>query len=75
MVLLEQEQRIAAVSDLYKKLLTYKLSIDNQWSRIEGESDLEKRLYATDEDCIKGVLPLAQHNLNVEFVEYGLGSR
>lgn len=75
MALLDQEQRIAAVSDLYRKLMTYKRSIDNQWSRIEGESDLEKRLYSTDADCIKGVMPLTQHDLNIEFVDYGQGSR
>ncbi|KAK6619738.1 hypothetical protein RUM43_012498 [Polyplax serrata] len=75
LLLLEQDQRLTAINRLYKELLTLKKSIGTQWAKIEGEGDLEKRLYATDIDCLLGGIPLSQHNLNTEFLDYNQGSR
>lgn len=75
LVFLEQDQRLTTIKQLYKQLLSLKKSIDIQWSKIEGEGDLEKRLYSTDIDCLLGGMPLSQHNLNTDFLDYGQGSR
>ncbi|KAL0268592.1 UNVERIFIED_CONTAM: hypothetical protein PYX00_010464 [Menopon gallinae] len=74
-LLLEQEQRINAITRIYKEFKSFKRSIDNQWAKIEGEGDFEKRLYATDKDCILGVEPLTQHDLTTDFVGYGEAAR
>ena len=74
-VFLEQEQRLATIKNLYKQLLILKKSIDIQRAKIEGEEDLEKRLYSTDIDCLLGRVPLSKHNLNTEFLDYGQGTR
>lgn len=67
---LEQEQRVEEVTEMHKRLLSFKLSLDEQWSAIELETEFEDRLYATDPNCMYADHPLSRYRLNPVFIDF-----
>ncbi|XP_022250210.1 tetratricopeptide repeat protein 17-like [Limulus polyphemus] len=60
MALMQQEQRAMLVEDLKEHLMTQKEEIDR---REDKETNLEDKIYSTDEDCIIAGKPLTEFDL------------
>lgn len=71
LALLDQETRRNDINNIYQDLMMRKSMVDKKSLSLEGASDLEARIYASDEDCLKAGKSLSEIDLFTSIASNG----